>query len=131
MSIALVNVCGSECEISSSLTRFSATPEAPTPLTDVGKVELPPEQLLLILNTTFAIGITVFDPLVFPAPVEPPSGKAGFGIPLVLNLNLKLYKSIIFTQIYKCKFLLQPYKKLVSDVILFKYFFTQFIIKIS
>lgn len=58
------------------------------PDTVVGNRLLPPEQLLRMRKRTTAAGVDIAGLFELPAPVDPPSGSAGFGIPLGLNLNL-------------------------------------------
>lgn len=73
------------------MTSVSAAPEGPIPVTEVGKVGLPPWQLLRMRRQILGTGLDVpelFVPGVL-LPVEPPSGNAGFGMPLGRNLNLK------------------------------------------
>lgn len=71
------------------MTNASAAPDGPVPDTFTGNKALPPVQLLRIRKRTTAAGVEVAAVLELPAPVDPPSGNAGFGIPLGLNLNLK------------------------------------------
>lgn len=89
---ALVKLCGSGCTPNNSLANASITAKVPDPITAEGKDSLPPEQLLRSRNRIVGAVVVegVFGLLeeLF-VPVDPPSGKAGLGIPLRRNLNLK------------------------------------------
>lgn len=89
MSIALVKLCGSGWVGTRSLTKTSATPDGPIPITAAGNAVLPPVQLFRIRKRTVGAGvvITLLELLV---PVDPPSGNAGLVKVVWRSLNLKL-----------------------------------------